>query len=194
MRDNDKIYFWFIFFIVRNSHRLTIENYKKFPHERRCSHGKKFLNIGYLLFLVGFLTKIGGLLIYLTHSHPSRSGLSRRRGCKNNPFIFCNKSALSSGYFVHVGVFIPCCFPVLGSHYALHYMSLFANKKYTSWMITVQISICRMMLFHLELANITWMALTKLFQAVGSLFNSLVAIRCHCFAIERVHATHVLFM
>ena len=29
MRDNDKIYFWFIFFIVRNSHRLTIENYKK---------------------------------------------------------------------------------------------------------------------------------------------------------------------
>ena len=113
---------------------------------------------------------------------------------KNNPFIFCNKSALSSGYFVHVGVFIPCCFPVLGSHYALHYMSLFANKKYTSWMITVQISICRMMFFYLEFVNIIWIVLTKLFQAVGSLLNGFVAIRCHCFAIERVHAAHVRFV
>ena len=178
MRDNDKIYFWFIFFIVRNSHRLTIENYKKIPARASLLTREKFLNIG--VFII-----FGGI------SYENWWSTNLR---KNNPFIFCNKSALSSGYFVHVGVFIPCCFPVLGSHYALHYMSLFANKKYTSWMITVQISICRMMLFHLELANITWMALTKLFQAVGSLFNSLVAIRCHCFAIERVHATHVLFM
>ena len=73
-------------------------------------------------------------------------------------------------------------------------MSLFANKKYTSWIVAIQVSICRMMFFYLEFVNIIWIVLTKLFQAVGSLLNGFVAIRCHCFAIERVHAAHVRFV
>ena len=50
------------------------------------------------------------------------------------------------------------------------------------------------MFFYLEFVNIIWIVLTKLFQAVGSLLNGFVAIRCHCFAIERVHAAHVCFV
>ena len=51
-----------------------------------------------------------------------------------------------------------------------------------------------MMLFHLEFANVIRLALTKLFQAVSSLFNSFMPICGNFFTIERVHAAHIFFV
>lgn len=113
---------------------------------------------------------------------------------KNNSFVFGNKFTFIIWISVAIRIVIFIRFAIMRAANSLHHMSLFANKKYTSWTVTVQISICRMMLFYLELANIIRMALAELFQAVGSLFNSFVAIRCHAFTIERVHAAHVRFV
>lgn len=73
-------------------------------------------------------------------------------------------------------------------------MSLLANKKHAAGEATLRISIFRMMLLYLEFANIIRLALTELFQTISGLLNGFVAICCHFFAIERVHAVHIFFV
>lgn len=51
-----------------------------------------------------------------------------------------------------------------------------------------------MMFFCFELANIIWMVLAKLFQAVSRLLGGFMPICSNCLVIERVHAVHVLFV